>query len=320
MEKILIISTGGTIVSVNGGSGAAPEAKAALGIAGAAASYLAELGCECEFCSAFGDAGLDSSDLSQREWHELTRIINEAAGRGVRKALVIHGTDTMAYTASWLSLTVHNSAVVLTGSQLTPEAPDFDGTANLRFAADVLCRQTDGVYIAFAGKYFPAPYVHKEDAEGLEAYIATAEPYDWIRAGTEWSAALSETPENGAAERLGLMHIHPLIVPAFDPSWSVLILEGYGAGNMPQRLHKSLCEFWPHGGPVIIAASSCAKGLKRPSLYGGVGIAALAGNGFKAFSQGDYSLEFIVALSYLALTLSPTAPWSVLEKYLEESI
>ena len=88
---------------------------------------------------------------------------------------------------------------------------------------------------------------------------------------------------------------------------------------MAQRLHGELEETYCGAErPVIIAASSCAKGEKNPSRYGGVGMAALAERNFTVFGQGSYSLEFLITLSYLALLSGSGAPEKILGRCLEK--
>ncbi len=319
MKEALIISTGGTIVSVDHGGGAAPDPEAALGILQKAEKLLQEKGYSCGVDLVFGEAGCDSSDISPAEWLLLTKRINEAAARGVKKVLVIHGTDTMAYTAAWLSLTADpGTAVVLTGSQRTPEAPDFDGEANLCGAARLLCAREGGVFIHFDGNDYLGPFVHKEDAESLSAYVSTG---DGTLPLNELCRTLApkEADWRRAAENMELVVLHPAALPHFVFR-RILIIAGYGAGNMPQRLRRQLAQAFPdeRRRPAVIAASSCARGKKNPAFYGGVGIAELAKENFSVFNQGSYSLEFLIALSYLSLLASPEEPEDILQLYLEK--
>ncbi|MCD7951970.1 MAG: asparaginase domain-containing protein [Synergistaceae bacterium] len=319
MKEVLIISTGGTIVSVDHGSGAVPDSEAALGILQQAGEFLREEGYSYSVESVFGEAGCDSSDISPAEWLTLSQRVNGAVSRGIKKILIIHGTDTMAYTAAWLSLTADpDAAVVLTGSQRTPESPDFDGESNLHGAARLLCGTERGVFIHFDGRVYEGAFVHKEDAEALSAYVSTgggALP----RSGIYRALERKEADWRAAATEMALVALHPAALPRFD-FYKILILIGYGAGNMPQRLRRQLAESFPAGGrrPLIIAASSCARGRKNPAFYGGVGIAELAKESFSVFSQGSYSLEFLIALSYLSLLVSPEEPENILQLYLEK--
>ena len=314
MEKVMIISTGGTIVSVDRGGGAEPDAEAAKSVVAPALDYLRGRGVEYELCEAFGAAGVDSSDMSPEEWLALSRIIARGQAEGVKKFLVVHGTDTMAFSAAWLSLTVHDAAVVLTGSQRTPDEEGFDGTDNLLGAAKLLLETESGVFIYFAGEAFPGAYVHKEDSSALCAYVRTGcgeSPCFGLPALTgDWREA---------ARKLAVVCLHPAYCGGFPQNAKILVLCGYGSGNMAQRLHKELAAAYDGAErPVIIAASSCAKGKKDPSRYGGVGMAALAERNFTVFSQGSYSLEFLITLSYLALLSCADAPEKIIGRCLEK--
>ena len=75
---------------------------------------------------------IDSSDMSPRLWAHLVRIIAENYD-SYDGFVILHGTDTMAYTASALSFMLENltKPVVLTGSQLPIGQPRTDGKENL---------------------------------------------------------------------------------------------------------------------------------------------------------------------------------------------
>lgn len=314
MEKVMIISTGGTIVSVDKGSGAVPDAGMAKSVVAPALEYLRGRGAVCETVEAFGPSGVDSSDMSPQEWLAISRIITRGLEDGVKKFLIVHGTDTMAFSAAWLSLTVSGAAVVLTGSQRTPDEEGFDGADNLLGAAKLLLDTDDGVFIYFAGEKFPGAYVHKEDANALCAYVRTG-------SGPSPKFALpAQTADwREAARKLAVVYLHPAYSCGFPRNAKILVLCGYGSGNMAQRLHSELEAAYECAvRPAVIAASSCAKGEKNPSRYGGVGMAALAAKKFTVFGQGSYSLEFLITLSYLALLSCADAPEDMLGRCLEK--
>ena len=75
---------------------------------------------------------IDSSDMSPRFWSQLVRIIAERYDQ-YDGFVILHGTDTMAYTASALSFMLENltKPVVLTGSQLPINQLRTDGKENL---------------------------------------------------------------------------------------------------------------------------------------------------------------------------------------------
>lgn len=328
MKKALIISTGGTIVSLDKGDGAKPDESAARNISAEAQACLEEKGYACEFDMIFGAAGLDSSDMTPERWVALTNRIYEAAADGVTKVLIIHGTDTMAYTAAWLELTTDGkTAVVLTGSQRTPDAADFDGWENVRGAAGLLAEKKCGVFIYFDGKAFPGAYVHKANAEALDAYRLSSDKADLLRSHEDINRAKLYSIKE-ARGAVSVLYIYPGAEPIFSETSEILVIMGYGAGNMPQSIHREIIKFYEEHEadedgiispkPVVIAASSCYAGEKKPGYYGGVGIAGLSEHGFIVFGQGGHSAEFITALAYLALYMEPSAPEKILARYLEK--
>ena len=81
---------------------------------------------------------IDSSDMSPRFWSQLVRIIAERYDQ-YDGFVILHGTDTMAYTASALSFMLENltKPVVLTGSQLPINQLRTDGKENLITAIEI---------------------------------------------------------------------------------------------------------------------------------------------------------------------------------------
>lgn len=75
---------------------------------------------------------IDSSDMSLRRWAQLVRIIADNYDK-YDGFVVLHGTDTMSYTASALSFMLENltKPVILTGSQLPIGQLRTDGKENL---------------------------------------------------------------------------------------------------------------------------------------------------------------------------------------------
>lgn len=115
MKKILLINTGGTFSSRPGECGLSPELTsgdicALLGGVDSALSIEAE-----DYCS------LDSSNITPDDWCRLALRIGEKAD-SFDGVVLIHGTDTMAYTSSMLSFMLRNIPipVVVTGSQVPP--------------------------------------------------------------------------------------------------------------------------------------------------------------------------------------------------------
>ena len=144
MERILLITTGGTIASRVTDEGLAP------GLDGAALShYLGALADSYEL-TVRDVLHLDSSNIQPEEWRLIARCVYEAR-EDFDGIVISHGTDTMAYTASVLSYMVRNVPVpvVLTGAQLPIEHPLTDGLDNLRTAFAMAASGRPGVFLAF---------------------------------------------------------------------------------------------------------------------------------------------------------------------------
>ncbi|MBO6011075.1 MAG: asparaginase, partial [Oscillospiraceae bacterium] len=130
MKKILMIYTGGTIGMVRTENGYAPRA----GYFASALEALPQLRAEGMPDWELRETSplLDSSNMTVADWNRIARII---AGEYDRfdGFVVMHGTDTMAYTASALSFMLENLAkpVILTGSQIPLCEIRSDGRDNL---------------------------------------------------------------------------------------------------------------------------------------------------------------------------------------------
>lgn len=172
MNKILMLSTGGTLASSHSDRGLAP------GLHGTdILNRIAGLteGFEVEEEELFM---LDSSNMQPEEWSLLAERIYER-----RKAydgiVVIHGTDTLAYTASALSFSLQQIEipVVLTGSQVSIENPIADATENCRAALHMAASHCPGVYVAFNRKIITGTRASKVRTRSFDAFESIDYPY-----------------------------------------------------------------------------------------------------------------------------------------------
>lgn len=146
MNKILMISTGGTLASSHSDNGLSPglHGNDVLDrIRGLTVGFQVE---EEELFM------LDSSNVQPEEWTKIARTVYERRHEydGI---VIIHGTDTLAYTASALSFALQNIEipVVLTGSQVSIENPIADATENCRAALHMAASHCPGVYVEAFG-------------------------------------------------------------------------------------------------------------------------------------------------------------------------
>lgn len=186
MKRVLVIATGGTIASAEEGSGLAPALTGEQLVA-----FVPEVAqiCHVEVSQVMN---ADSTNMRPEGWlaiaDEVHRRYDDFDG-----FVVLHGTDTLAYTAAGLSYLVQGSPkpVVLTGSQLPMGDPGTDGKRNLLDAVRVACDDAAvGVMVAFGGKVISGTAARKVRTRSFEAFDSLNVPdLGYVRDGrVEWAA------------------------------------------------------------------------------------------------------------------------------------
>lgn len=128
---------------------------------------------------------IDSSDMSPRLWSQLVRIIADRYDQ-YDGFVILHGTDTMAFTASALSFMLENltKPVILTGSQLPIGQLRTDGKENLITSIEIAsAHHADGtpivpeVCIYFSGQLLRGNRATKMNADGFKAFESFNYPH-----------------------------------------------------------------------------------------------------------------------------------------------
>lgn len=341
MKRLLVIFTGGTIASAFDGQGKAPVSKASQRLKESLNEVLKDKHIETVIRQPLGEPGIDSSEMSPGHWMLLSRCIAEELQKGLSGVLILHGTDTMADTAAWMSLCFGNLPipVILTGSQLTLDYMAEDVTANLRGAAMACCSELRGVWVYFNWKLIPGDRAHKGHSMHPDAFEAVnGQPLffnsEWALDSTpialhsatsgdlhdDLTALYTVTPErlNTLTEKIRWVFARPGMKPCLDRRTAFLCILGYGAGNMIPGVLDGIEDYYREDvKPVIIACSQAEEGIKHPDAYDGVGMARLADAGFPVWSQTDRTSEFVHALCCYALMVSPSNPGTILGRYLK---
>ena len=170
--KILIIYTGGTIGMRRDANGTLVPFD--FNSIEAEFPSVRQLNVDIDVCKM---TPIDSSNVTPARWVELARTIRDeyASYDGF---VVLHGTDTMSYTASALSFMLENLAkpVIFTGSQIPMGIMRTDGRENLITAIEIAAAQRDGrpivpeVALYFQNRLFRANRTSKFSAEALSAF------------------------------------------------------------------------------------------------------------------------------------------------------
>lgn len=229
------------------------------------------------------DPIVDSSEMSPQIWAKLAEIIEE--NYVVYDGFVIlHGTDTMSYTASALSFMLHNlqKPVILTGSQLPLGAIRTDGKENLLTALEIAAAYKNDqalvpeVCIYFQDKLFRGNRTTKYNAEHFRAFRSDNYPplaevglhikynYPYIRY-TTLSGNFSITRRMD--DNISLLKIFPginenVVRSVLEaPGIRGVVLETYGSGNAPTSswFMKALKDAIDRG-VVVINVTQCLAG------------------------------------------------------------
>lgn len=255
MKRILLLQTGGTIAM-----DITSEGTPALDIStGTEMIYheIPELSqiAEIEAVSPFFE---DSSDVSRRQWKILIECIRENYGQ-YDGFVILHGTDTMAYTASALSFGFQNLAkpVILTGSQVPMKNIRSDARRNLVNAVEIATMPLPEVAICFNDFVYRGNRTTKISIGDFDAFASPNFP---PLAEIGLNIELNKTHSSGAKnendlqcfsafrEEVFLLKIYPGLSPSFLDRLNLsgieaLVIEAFGSGNFPVSGSQSLLPF-----------------------------------------------------------------------------
>ena len=287
-SSVLLIYTGGTIGMIRN-----PET-------GALESFNFDLLLEqvpelkrfdCRISTYTFTPPIDSSDMTPEHWAALVQII-DANYQFYDGFVILHGTDTMAYTASALSFMLENlgKPVILTGSQLPMGLLRTDGKENLITAIEIASAQRpDGspmvpeVCIYFKEKLMRGNRTTKINAEQFNAFrsfnfqeLATAGIQ--IRYNEHLirrpNPLKSLTPHFTVDTNVMVLTLFPGIQQAVvhtllnQPGLKAVVLRTYGAGNAPQIpwMKEELMEA-KRKGIIMVNITQCQAGSVHMGMY-----------------------------------------------------
>lgn len=234
---------------------------------------------------------IDSSDMSLRRWAQLVRIIadNYEAYDGF---VVLHGTDTMAYTASALSFMLENltKPVILTGSQLPIGQLRTDGKENLLTSIELAAAfGEDGrpmvpeVCIYFSGRLLRGNRSTKESADGFNAFNSFNYPH-LCEAGVEFQFnphyilkpdySKPMIPHTAMDPNVVVFSLFPgiqenVVRHMFEaPELRGIVMRSFGSGNAPQKpwLMRLLKDATQRG-VTVVNISQCIAGFVKMGRY-----------------------------------------------------
>ena len=246
-KKLLILTTGGTIASVETPHGLIPALTSEELL-----SYLPEIGNDFVLTTK-AVCNLDSTDMTPDHWLLLARTIRKEYEQ-YDGFVICHGTDTLAYTAAALSYLIQNSPkpIVLTGAQKPIGQEITDAKANLRdsilYAADSL---SCGVQIVFDRKVIAGTRAKKTKTLSYAAFSSINFPIlATIHDGRIIRYLPPEKTDGQAVfcdklnPRVFLLKLTPGISPMLLSDifrlYDCIIIESFGVGGIPDSLEKEL--------------------------------------------------------------------------------
>jgi len=315
-KKIYIAYTGGTIGMRRSADGYAPVAGY-MGdtLAGMTEFHRPEMP---EFVVREYQPLIDSSDMTPADWQLMADDIY-ANYDDYDGFVILHGTDTMAYTASALSFMLENLAkpVVVTGSQIPLCELRSDGQTNLLNALFLAAEYPIAeVTLFFNNTLFRGNRTTKVHADGFQAFGSpnhpglldvgirirpTGTPFIYQPDGPLRVSPITPQP-------VGIVRLYPgisteIIRNILQQPVKALILQSYGVGNAPRQPELlGLLRAAYERGVVVVNLTQCLKGQVNMRGYATGNALAKAG----VIGGADMTTE--AALSKLHYLLSRQLP------------
>ncbi|WP_080905905.1 asparaginase [Parabacteroides sp. Marseille-P3160] len=236
------------------------------------------------------DPPLDSSDMGPDSWMKITRIIADNYQK-YDGFVILHGTDTMSFTASALSFMLENLSkpVILTGSQLPIGMIRTDGKENLITAIEIAAAKENGlpvvpeVCIFFENELFRGNRTSKINADNFNAFRSYNYP-SLAKAGIyiKYDTAQIYRPASRKPlkahylldRNIAILKLFPGISPNVVesiltiPNLKGVVMETFGSGNAPS------CDWFINmlkeavgRGLVIVNVTQCSAGVVEMHRY-----------------------------------------------------
>ena len=277
--KILLIYTGGTIGMVHESEN---NAYVPFDFENLQAQIpeLQQLDCTLEVQSY--EPSIDSSNMQPKIWVQLANTIEQAYTK-YDGFVILHGSDTMAFTASALSFMLENlnKPVILTGSQLPSGVPRTDAKENLITAIEIASSYRDGVpevpevAVYFEYQLYRGNRTHKANADHFEAFVSAnypplAEAGVYLKFNRRYCRKAKEEslqvhPKMNA--NITVLKLFPGITKATvqailnQDKTEAVLLETFGSGNAPtSNWFLDEIEAAINKGLLILNVSQCIAG------------------------------------------------------------
>ncbi len=227
-----------------------------------------------------------SENMTPEDWSIIAKTIKEEFDNGVQGIVVLHGTDTMSYTAAALSFMLKNlpGPVVLVGSQRSSDRPSTDAYLNVLCASNVALNSDIGevVVVMHATTSDEFCYVHrgvkvrKMHSSRRDAFRSiNSPPIAKVTPNTIEYLSDYNKSSKGPVEvdskfekNVGLIYYYPGMTPEMLRTlygmYQGLVIAGTGLGHVHENLIPIIKEATDAGKPTVIT-TQCLYG--RVNLY-----------------------------------------------------
>lgn len=304
-QRIFVLYTGGTIGMRQSADGLSPDPS----LAGTALQSVSD---GLEFTWHLCDPLIDSSAVTPADWQHWLDTVRQALPHydGI---LILHGTDTLAYTANLFALALSDTGkpIVLTGAQWPYGQEGSDAPHNLACAAAAFSLPAAGVVIAFHHHLYPAVGSSKVSTEQAAAFD---NPHFGAYArwdGAHWQILRPYPVQTALPEALrrlnpaadvavctlipgqSLHHTAGLLLGQSRPR--AVILQSYGHGNAPSdSVLTDAVRHYTEAGGLLLNISQVPQGCAA-AVYAQGSALRQAG----AVSGGKCNLETAAVLMTL---------------------
>ncbi len=244
----------------------------------------------------------DSSDVNRSHWKMLAESIYKQY-ENYDGFVVLHGTDTMAYTASALSFALLNSSkpIIFTGSQVPMSKLRSDARRNLVNAVELATQHIPEIAICFNDHLFRGNRSSKMSIGDFDAFSSPNYPH-LAEIGIDINLSENILEPKGSFEcnpvfddSIFVLKLHPNLKSEYL-NWldlkkiKVVILEAFGSGNMPVKGDYNLLPFiekCQDRGVHVIITSQAAYDAVKLNQYSSGRAARKRG----AISAGEMTME-----------------------------
>ena len=277
MKKILVIGTGGTIASKQMGEGLSPALSAPEIL-----TYVPEVEKLCEI-DVLQICNIDSTNITPKIWIDIAGTIKKNYDF-YDGFVILHGTDTMAYTSAALSYMIQNSRkpIVITEPQKPINIDGTDAKVNLRDSILYACDDySQNIVLVFDGNVIAGTRAKKMMARSFNAFHSVNFP---ILARIQEKHIIRYIPYIPMRERVRffldlndsvcVLKVIPgmregMLEYLFE-NYDCIVIESFGVGGIPDNvLEKFYAEMekWQKMGKFIVMATQVVNEGSNMEIY-----------------------------------------------------